>query len=202
MAVHRLNKYAKMGITGLSIGLCCTCPKIRPQREAFFPSQKRRPCGQSARFVDGSPWIPQRPGVRNPERNATKRGFPQNPRLYYDYVYSLYPTPPLPARLPQRTKGRICAARAGQKSFMDCLIFFNRLLILSLLSKPAVCVRYWCGKRKGLSQEERHLSLSGSAAAHFISGLCVRENLRFIFSSLEQGSSVCDRSHITLSSGR
>lgn len=202
MAVHRLNKYAKIGITGLSIGLCCTCPKIRPQREAFFPSQKRRPCGQSARFVDGSPWIPQRPGVRNPERNATKRGFPQNPRLYYDYVYSLYPTPPLPARLPQRTKGRICAARAGQKSFMDCLIFFNRLLILSLFQNRPFCVRYWCGKRKGLSQEERHLSLSGSAAAHFISGLCVRENPRFIFSSLEQGSSVCDRSHITLSSGR
>ena len=170
MAVHRLNKYAKMGITGLSIGLCCTCPKIRPQREAFFPSQKRRPCGQSARFVDGSPWIPQRPGVRNPERNATKRGFPQNPRLYYDYVYSLYPTPPLPA-------------------FLYCQ------------NRP-FCVRYWCGKRKGLSQKERHLSLSGSAAAHFISGLCVRENPRFIFSSLEQGSSVCDRSHITLSSGR
>ena len=182
-----------MGITGLSIGLCCTCPKIRPQREAFFPSQKRRPCGQSARFVDGSHWIPQRPGVRNPERNATKRGFPQNPRLYYDYVYSLYPTPPLPARLPQRTKGRICAARAGQKSFSRSFLYCQ--------NRP-FCVRYWCGKRKGLSQEERHLSLSGSAAAHFISGLCVRENLRFIFSSLEQGSSVCDRSHITLSSGR
>lgn len=149
MAVHRLNKYAKIGITGLSIGLCCTCPKIRPQREAFFPSQKRRPCGQSARFVDGSPWIPQRPGVRNPERNATKRGFPQNPRLYYDYVYSLYPTPPLPARLPQRTKGRIRAARAGQKSFMDCLIFFNRLLILSLLSKPAVLCKILVWKAKG-----------------------------------------------------
>ena len=88
-------------------------------------------------------------GVRNPERNATKRGFPQNPRLYYDYVYSLYPTPPLPARLPQRTKGRIRAARAGQKSFMDCLIFFNRLLILSLLSKPAVLCKILVWKAKG-----------------------------------------------------
>lgn len=149
MAVHRLNKYAKTGITGLSIGLCCTCPKIRPQRERSFLRKSAGRVDQSAAFCGWKPLDSTAARVRNPERNATKRGFPQNPRLYYDYVYSLYPTPPLPARLPQRTKGRICAARAGQKSFMDCLIFFNRLLILSLLSKPAFCVRYWMWKAKG-----------------------------------------------------
>ena len=36
-----------------------------------------------------------------------------------------------------------------KNSFMDCLIFFNRLLILSLLSKPAVLCKILVWKAKG-----------------------------------------------------